>query len=1125
MAMAARRSPISRNENPAGQSGWPGQPDDDDTASTVSIGRKEPPASAPIENAGDAPDAASEAADGPLSSGILGRYRLLGIVGAGGMGKVYAAEDSDLGRKVAIKVLHRQSTNSRKNQVRRARLLREARAMAALNHPNVITIYEVDSDGPIDYVVMELIDGQTLAEWLDVPRSWRDIVAVFVQAGQGLAAAHDAGLVHRDFKTSNVLMSRDNRVLVTDFGLARRENDADSSDTDHDFETIAATAPVIKTITRTGQVVGTPGYMSPEQHESHRVSASSDQFSFSASLYEALYRQRPFGNRFADIRAAVLAGEVRAPPAGHAVPRALQTAVMRGLSRDPCQRHPSMKALLTALQHIEQTPQRKRRRALALAILAITAFAGAGAALSLRGSANDALCQSADTQMNGIWDSTIKERIRTAFEQSGSESAHAAFTHFNQTLNGYSERWTASYNRVCTAARDHGPSSPAELNLRMSCLLERRTRIESLVRAYTRPDKRVVRKAAAAAARLPAIEACDDVDALRAGIAPPEDATTRAQVEQLRRELSYIEALNQAFATDEARRRAKAAVENARQLDYQPVLAEALYRLGDVLHSSLDFAMARGVIEEAAVVAEETNHREYLALALIDLVYLANDRSEDPEDFDRLVRRARAAIARDGDRQGLDAVLQGAIAVAQHSQGNIDQAVITMEDALARYRSIEAPRPQYVAIGLEFLADMYEERGDFDSALVSTKEAYGILRIEYGEQHPQALTTSESIGRLLRKLGQYDKARVHYQAVSRFLDTDSGQNIMNTLLGALAPSQERQRPLTIDVIDDQGHPVAEAEVVAGKWLQGDGRYLYGDGPEWHTMARVGRATTDSHGQAVVTAGASGHALIVAAEHPTAGRSMPVRAPATDSAPIRLSLARFGSLNGRISLGQLTAYTIQVTARPQTLPDSPGAGFRVYADPRGHYRFPRLAAGEYVIEVDGNHNQRWFNYAIDAVTVDAGGTTRRDIDLGTGLNTVLGQGGNDSDTELEVTVTGRDGAQIDSARIYLFPGDIRATRYEELEPVFARASYGRVLQAATTLGGAAAFAGVGPGRYSVCAVPLRGNLNDPRVSQWIAAHRGQLRVVCSQETLTDTAARRNIQLELPPMPRLPQQSPP
>lgn len=275
------------------------------------------------------------------SGASLGRYVIDKLVGVGGMGSVYLARDQNLDRDVALKVLHRGEDDAR----RRSRVFREARALAKLSHPNVVAVYDADSAGNDVYLAMEFVDGQTLAEWLARgERSPRQVLDAFAQAGRGLSVAHAAGIAHRDFKPENVLVGREGRVRVTDFGLA-------TLGISFDEEASATTEPARSTFrtTRNGTRGGTLAYMAPEQHAGGRADARSDQFSYCVALYEALYGSRPFGEpRAPKFVEAVLAGNVL-PPSSSRIPRTAHAALLRGLRRNPSDRFASMEELMKAL--------------------------------------------------------------------------------------------------------------------------------------------------------------------------------------------------------------------------------------------------------------------------------------------------------------------------------------------------------------------------------------------------------------------------------------------------------------------------------------------------------------------------------------------------------------------------------------------------------------------------------------------------------------------------------------------------------------------------------------------------------------------------------------------------------
>lgn len=275
----------------------------------------------------------------------IDRFVILRQLGRGGMGVVYAAYDEKLDRKVAVKLLHQGEAQSADQ---RRRVLREAQAMAQISHPNVIHAYEVGEVDDQVFLAMEYVEGTTLAVWQrQAGRPWDDTLRMYLTAGQGLLAAHRVGLVHRDFKPENVLVDPESRPLVADFGLAHvagREEKQTASEAPETGRLLESP------LTMAGSIVGTPAYMSPEQYRGEPADSRSDQFSFCAALYEALYKQLPFsGQDLAELSNSVLMGKIRPAPSGMSIPLAVEEALRRGLALDPARRFPSMAELLSAL--------------------------------------------------------------------------------------------------------------------------------------------------------------------------------------------------------------------------------------------------------------------------------------------------------------------------------------------------------------------------------------------------------------------------------------------------------------------------------------------------------------------------------------------------------------------------------------------------------------------------------------------------------------------------------------------------------------------------------------------------------------------------------------------------------
>src|SRR5262245_9570217 len=318
----------------------------------------------------------------------IGRYAIEGILGAGGMAMVYLARDPVLDRAVALKVLRVDG-----DEPGASRLVREGQALARMSHRNVISVYEVgrESDGLI-YIAMERIAGVTLAQWLETPRTTREILDAFAAAGRGLSAAHAAGLVHRDFKLENVMVGDDGRVCVLDFGLARVSPTPcavhDACDLDGDPARSGLRDAL--GMTDLGSVVGTPAYMSPEQWRGQRAGAESDQFSFCVALWCALTGEHPFDTSSREaLRRSVLSGRIRRAAAS--LPLRLRRVLRRGLATDRRARFSSIDAIVRELDG-------RRRRWVAPALAAAIATAAVASHLAF-GSTSRAATHTAQSSL------------------------------------------------------------------------------------------------------------------------------------------------------------------------------------------------------------------------------------------------------------------------------------------------------------------------------------------------------------------------------------------------------------------------------------------------------------------------------------------------------------------------------------------------------------------------------------------------------------------------------------------------------------------------------------------------------------------------------------------------------
>ena len=423
----------------------------------------------------------------------VGRFQVAKILGTGGMGVVYEAHDPQLGRKVALKLLQPMTSGGRA----RERLLREAQAMAQLQHPNVVGVYEAGVHGDQVYIAMEYVENGTLGEWLRVrPRTWQEVVDMLLQAGEGLTAAHAAGLVHRDFKPANILIGS-GRARISDFGLARTTATAEDLErTAEDSSGMLLGAP----LTRTGSLLGTPAYMAPEQLRGEPATAASDQFAFGVVLYESLYGHRPFqGDSLGALMQAIDQGKIARPERKLSLPAKVSAVIRRALARDSSQRYPNMASLLEALR----AARRARWAAPVLGVgLSGAAMVGGLALLFMQSSASptdatgEALvvaCGGEDA-LAGVWDKERQERVRWALGEEGGPRVLAG-------LDEYAAKWK-EHNALRCAGK---VSEPRWTD---TCLADRRTALGDLAQAIVEAPGPLRAGASGVVSMLPALEDC-----------------------------------------------------------------------------------------------------------------------------------------------------------------------------------------------------------------------------------------------------------------------------------------------------------------------------------------------------------------------------------------------------------------------------------------------------------------------------------------------------------------------------------------------------------------------------------------------------------------------------------------
>jgi eukaryotic-like serine/threonine-protein kinase len=690
----------------------------------------------------------------------LGRYVVLDTLGEGGMGVVLRAFDRELDRPVALKVLHAHLDESHT-----ARLRREAQAMAKLSHPNVVQVYEVGQLEGRTFVAMELVKGQTPREWMrQEPRpGWRACVRLFIQLGEGLAAAHERGLVHRDFKPANAIIDEKGRARVLDFGLVRHDDDDDA-----ERESVASqrartrpaeVVPLEASLTKTGAVLGTPAYMPLEQMEGHVADARSDQFSFCASLYEAVYGERPFdGSSMVAMMVAMRKGSPRPAPKGTEVPVALRKVLLRGLAIEPERRWPSMEALLGELRRFA-FPRRRRRMVLAVSVGLVAVGGGLGATRALEWLSR---CTGARKQLEGAWDETRRQAVQAAILGTELSYAPGTWERVEPRLDAYADAWVAEHTETCEATRVRGEQREEEMSLRMGCLHERWRYLRATVNELSHADATAVEHAVQAVASLPGLERCRDLPALRAEVPPPEDAAVAEQVAALDELLVEARAKEVAGRYEDGLRLADEVVERGAVLGYEPLMARAWLQQGRLREKRGKYEGALEVLRHAyhAALAHTMKAEAAEASARLMLVLehrlVRHDEARDwTEDAEALSRAVGTAEARVGYLAALGNVAQ-ARAEYEEARDSLERALSIAEEELG-------PEHPAVAGTLISLGGVANSQGKYEEARGAYERALAIQKKTLGPEHPLVAAALNNLGNLAELQGKYEEARGSYE--------------------------------------------------------------------------------------------------------------------------------------------------------------------------------------------------------------------------------------------------------------------------------------------------------------------------------------------------------------------------
>ncbi len=675
--------------------------------------------------------------DGPLSAGqrVAGKYEVVAAIGEGGMGVVYRARDTRLDRDVALKVGSTVSASAL------ARMEREAQALARLSHPNVVVIHEVGEVAGRLFVAMEYVGAGTARGWLAArKRTAHEIIALYCAAGDGLAAAHAAGIVHRDFKPDNVLVGDDGRPRVADFGLAREVVTTEDGE-----------APSSVEITRVGAIVGTPAYMAPEQLAGDAVDARADQFAFAASLWEALYGARPFaGATPAEVERAIDSSEPRATTRRSGVPRHVELALRRALRKRADDRWPSLAPLLAVLR-------RERRRSVLLALggVAVTAAVVIPLALHQR----TVPCTDDAAMLAPTWNGSRAAAIENAFTAAGGATVFASL---RPRVDAYANAWIAAHHAACTATRVDGSQSEALMDRRMMCLVGARAQLAAMLADWAPGGRAVVARAPSDLAVLPDLAACGDVSSLAKETALPADPKVRTAIERASEDIATARL---AYIHEDAKDPAalgERTLAAATATGWPPVIHRAT-----LAKASLDLragASERARAEMQQIATEATASGDDLGAvwAMTGLASSLADarRGSDAKPWFDLATALSKRVAHDPE---LDTRLLDVAAELAILSGDLDASLAARRRAVAIVDR-ETPDDKFqiaathhnVALALEAAGRFPEARDEIGLSLAAAETGLG-------KNHPTYLDYLVELAQIEGRVGKLDDARAHIQ--------------------------------------------------------------------------------------------------------------------------------------------------------------------------------------------------------------------------------------------------------------------------------------------------------------------------------------------------------------------------
>ncbi|MEM7160229.1 MAG: tetratricopeptide repeat protein [Myxococcota bacterium] len=750
-------------------------------------------------------------AEDPLQ---LGRFEVTSRLGAGASGVVYAAYDPKLERKIALKLLR---PDGDLGDGARQRLIREAQALARLSHPHVVSVHDVGDVDDRVFIAMELLEGGTLRQWVDAERrSVESVVAAYIDAGTGLAAAHAAGLVHRDFKPDNVLLDDRGRARVVDFGLAREQIDPGMSVTEAVITAELPHTEVVTRLTQTGAMLGTPAYMAPEQMAGRPADARTDQYSFCVSLYEALYGERPFeGDTLPALALAAQKGVVRPASPGRSVPAWIRRAILIGLKPDPAARHRNMNALLACLR---RDPYARLRKWGLGGLVLFGAVAATWSAATERSAAAVAPCSGVEQHLAGVWDDTRRGEVKAGLLGTGHPRAEEIWTTVSGRLDHFADTWVQARRDVCEA-REGRDESEQLTDRRTWCLERARLTLSAATARFTEADRQTANRALEIVPADAYVDDCGARSVLDDGEPPPTAPEERKRLQAVEAEIAELASLRLAGHYSDLLHRSLAQVEEAEALGHAPTLASALFELGAVYGvlgqrpESIE-ALSRAANEAERGRADRTRAEVNAVMIkrLSDIGNFAEARRllhNTEALFQRLTRPPVGSEARiamlwahvewmEGNYARAIEYYDDAIAssdgntdpivVALHSEawghrgaaaldaGRLDEAIEGIRNALSLRRAIVGDNhPELAPIHANLGAALLKKR-DLEGGELQLRKAFAIRELHLGDDHELLAANLSNLGAVVMRKGDVDEALRLFQRSFELMESSLGPN-------------------------------------------------------------------------------------------------------------------------------------------------------------------------------------------------------------------------------------------------------------------------------------------------------------------------------------------------------------